>query len=53
MAVCAQTTAEASEQAPLPVLVARLRISAHRGRDFSVIVDGVSAGSWTTGVARK
>jgi hypothetical protein len=30
-----------------------VRISAHRGRDFSVIVDAVSAGSWTMGVARK
>lgn len=24
-----------------------------RGRRFSLIVDAVSAGSWTTGVARK
>ena len=30
-----------------------VRISAHRGRRFSLIVDAVSAGSWTTGVARK
>ena len=25
----------------------QLRISAHRGRRFSLIVDGISAGSWT------
>ena len=30
-----------------------VRISAHRGRHFRLIVDAVSAGSWTTGVARK
>jgi hypothetical protein len=30
-----------------------LRISTHRGRHFRLIVDAVSAGSWTTGVARK
>ena len=30
-----------------------LRISAHRRRRFRLIVDAVSAGSWTMGVARK
>ncbi|MDD4999972.1 MAG: hypothetical protein PHO55_03185, partial [Thiomonas arsenitoxydans] len=27
--------------------LAQLRISAHRGRHFRLIVDGISAGSWT------
>ena len=38
---------------PSEVLVAQVRISAHRGRRFRLIVDAVSAGSWTMGVARK
>lgn len=31
----------------------KMRISAHRGRRFSLVVDAVSASSWTTWLATK